>query len=198
MLKDIALALIPIFFAVDAFGLLPMYISFTETLSRLEKRDLIYQSILTALILAVGFIFLGRAIFNLLGITVEDFMIAGGTILFTLAIIDLLSSTKERRMPDRDLGAVPLGTPLIAGPAVLTSSLIITTQYGLVATVVSVMVNILFAGVIFALAGVLIRILGGAGAKALSKVTSLFLAAIGVMMIRKGILAIIAGMQASA
>ncbi len=191
MLRDILLALIPIVVAVDPFGLLPMYITFTETLSRQEKRQLIVQSILTALILAVGFIFVGRAFFDLLGITVHDFLIAGGTILFILAITDLLTPTKEGRMPDRDLGVVPLGTPLIAGPAVLTSSLVIISQYGLAATLISVVVNILFTGVVFALADVVLRVVGQGGAKAISKVISLFLAAIGVMMVRKGVMAIV-------
>lgn len=192
MLRDILLALIPIFVAVDAFGLLPMYLSFAQDLTRHGKRQLIVQSIVTALVLAVGFIFVGRALFSLLGITVEDFMIAGGVILFCLAITDLLSSAKPRRMPEGGLGIVPLGTPLIAGPAVLTSSVIIITQYGLAATLVSVVVNILFAGVVFALSDFVIRVLGQAGTKALSKITSLFLAAIGVMMVRKGIVAIVA------
>jgi len=192
MLNNILLALIPIFVAVDALGLLPMYISFSQKLTPHGKRQLIMQSILTALLLAVAFIFVGRTLFHLLGITVEDFMIAGGAILFTLAITDLLTATKQRRMPQSDLGIVPLGTPLIAGPAVLTSSVIIITQFGLIPTLISVVVNILFAGVVFAMADSLIRVLGQAGVKALSKITSLFLAAIGVMMVRRGVVEIIA------
>jgi len=81
--------------------------------------------VLTALCLAVEFIFLGEAIFRLLGITMGDFMIAGGVLLFILAILDLVSPEKRRRIPSRELGIVPLGTPLIAGPVVLTTSLII-------------------------------------------------------------------------
>ncbi|MBE0535052.1 MAG: MarC family protein [Phycisphaerae bacterium] len=193
MLRNILLAIIPIFVAVDAFGLLPIYMSFAEHLSPHGKRQLIIQSILTALVLAVAFIFLGLKIFALLGITVGDFMIAGGAILFCLAITDLLSSTKQTSIPGEDLGVVPLGTPLIAGPAVLTSSVVIISQYGLAATVISVVVNIVFAGVLFAMSGFVIRVIGRSGAKALSKIVSLFLAAIGVMMIRKGIFAIAAG-----
>jgi len=193
MLRNILLAIIPIFVAVDAFGLLPIYMSFSEHLSPHGKRQLIIQSILTALALAVAFIFLGLKIFALLGITVGDFMIAGGAILFCLAITDLLSSTKQAAIPGEDLGVVPLGTPLIAGPAVLTSSVVIISQYGLAATVISVVVNIVFAGVVFAMSGYVIRVIGQSGGKALSKIVSLFLAAIGVMMVRKGIFAIAAG-----
>jgi multiple antibiotic resistance protein len=95
---------------------------------------------------------------------------------------------KKRRTPMKDIGVVPLGTPLIAGPAVLTTSLIIIGEYGLIATLVSVIVNIGIAGLFFTVSHILIRILGNSGAKALSKVTRLFLAAIAVMMVRKGII----------
>lgn len=83
---------------------------------------------------------------------------------------------------------MPLGTPLIAGPAVLTTSLVIIPQYGLAATLISVTANILLAGAIFSFSSVLIKTLGEAGSKALSKIMSLLLAAIAVMLARKGIM----------
>ena len=142
----------------------------------------------TALGLAFGFIFLGKAVFRVLGITMGDFMIAGGLILFCIAIIDILRHEKSRRIPSQELGAVPLGTPLIVGPAVLTTSLMIIPAYGIGATLISVFINVFLAGVIFSFSEILIKALGEAGAKALSKITSLLLAAIAIMMIRKGII----------
>jgi len=187
MLKNIFLAFIPLFVAVDAIGVLPIFVSITEGLEKKERTKIIIQSIITASCLAVGFILLGKLIFRLLGITIGDFMIAGGAILFCLAITDTLNPVKKRRIPEKDLGAVPLGTPLIVGPAVLTTSLAIVSHYGLVPTMVSAIANILVAGLVFSLASVLIRFLGDAGSKALSKITSLLLAAIAVMLIRKGL-----------
>jgi len=188
MLKNILLSFIPIFVAVNAIGVLPIFASLTKGVAQKERTKIIIQSMFTASCLAIGFIFLGKAVFKFLGITVSDFMIAGGAILFCLAIIDIINPVKERRAPGNDLGAVPLGTPLIVGPAVLTTSLIVISQYGTYATLISVLVNVLLAGLIFSLAGTLTRFLGEAGSKALSKVTSLLLAAIAVMMIRKGII----------
>lgn len=185
--KNILLSFIPIFVAVDAIGVLPIFVSLTEGAEQKEKSRIITQSVLTALCLAIGFIFLGKAIFRALGITMGDFMVAGGVILFCLAIIDIVSPVKKRRMPSQDLGAVPIGTPLIVGPAVLTTSMVIIPQYGLLPTLASVVANILLAGLIFRFSVVLIRALGEAGSKALSKITSLLLAAIAVMLIRKGI-----------
>lgn len=191
MLKNIILAFIPLFVAVDAIGVLPIFVSLTHGLSGREKSKIILQSITTALCLAFGFIFLGKAVFKFLGIAVGDFMIAGGVILFCIAIIDILNPEKRRRIPSKELGAVPLGTPLIVGPAVLTTSLVIIAEYGLHATLISVFVNVLLAGLIFSFSGILIKGLGEAGTKALSKITSLLLAAIAVMMIRKGIIYLI-------
>jgi len=188
MIRDIFLSFIPIFVAVDAIGVLPIFVSLTEGIEQHQKTKIIIQSMFTALCLAVGFIFLGKAVFNLLGITIGDFMVAGGAILFCLAVTDIINPVKRRRMPGHELGAVPLGTPLIVGPAVLTTSLVIISQYGLLATLISVLVNILLAGLIFSLSSILIKVLGQAGTKALSKVMSLLLAAIAVMMVRKGIL----------
>lgn len=191
MLKNLLLAFIPLFVAVDAIGVLPIFISLTENVKNREKLDIIIRSVTTAVCLAIGFIFLGKATFKLLNITIADFMIAGGILLFCIAIIDLLNPTKKRRIPTSELGFVPLGTPLITGPAVLTTSLLMLDTYGLSVTLAAVLLNILLAGIIFLSAGVLIKILGVAGSRALSKVTSLLLAAIAVMMIRKGVVLII-------
>ncbi|HUT31065.1 MAG TPA: MarC family protein [Sedimentisphaerales bacterium] len=186
MIKNILLSFIPIFVAVDAVGVLPIFVSLTEGLEQREKSRIIVQSMVTACGLAVGFILIGKLVFRVLGITLGDFMIAGGAILFSLAIIDIANPTKKRRLPGPELGAVPLGTPLIVGPAVLTTSLVIIPEYGLLPTMASVLANILVAGLIFRSSFVLMKFLGQAGSKALSKVTSLLLAAIAVMLIRKG------------
>lgn len=188
MIRDLLLAFIPVFVAVDALGVLPIYVSFTHGLKKEEKAAIILQSMITAICLAVGFIFLGKAVFKFLGITMGDFMIAGGLILFCIAIIDIVNPEKKRRHPNKELASVPLGTPLIVGPAVLTTSLMIISIYGLYATLASVLINVLLAGLIFSLSDFLIKAIGESGSKALSKVTSLLLAAIAIMMVRKGFL----------
>lgn len=185
--KNVLLAFIPIFVAVDAVGVLPIFISLTEDAEQQEKIKVIAQSMLTAFCIAVAFIFLGKAVFRALGVKMEDFMVAGGAILFCLAITDIINPVKKRRIPAKELGAVPLGTPLIVGPAVLTTSMVIISEYGLAATLISVVVNIAIAGIIFSGATVLMKVLGEAGSKALSKIMSLLLAAIAVMLIRKGL-----------
>ena len=186
MINNIFLAFIPLFVAMDAIGLLPIYISLTEDLSKSEKNKALIHSIITASILAVAFIFLGKTIFKLLNITMGDFMIGGGTILFSIAIMDILDLSKRKKGATYSLGAVPLGTPLMVGPGVLTAILLIVPQYGIIPVLISVFLNVLLAALIFRSSGLLLRILGRTGSKAVSKIISLFLAAFAIMLVRKG------------
>lgn len=187
MFKNILLSFIPLFVAVDAFGVLPIFVGLTENLDKKKKKLIVIQSIWTASVVAVVFLLAGKMIFKFLGITIADFMIAGGAILFCISINDILNPTKTRRIPPDNLGSVPLGIPLIVGPAVLTTSLVLESQYGLTATIISILLNILIAAAVFSLSHYLIKFLGEAGSKALSKVMSLLLGAIAVMLIRHGL-----------
>jgi multiple antibiotic resistance protein len=187
MLKNYLLALIPVFVAVDAIGVLPIFMSLTRGMKEKEKRTAILQSFLTAVSVALVFILVGKGLFKALGITIGDFMIAGGAILFCIAIMDLLVPGKQRFVSPDEVGSVPLGTPLIVGPGVLTTCLIIVDQYGVMPTIVSVVLNVLFAVVVFLLSGRIINVIGKSGANALSRIMALLLAAIAIMMIRKGI-----------
>jgi len=187
-MKNFWLCFVPLFVAVDAVGVLPMYIGLTHDLAHSKVRRLLYQSIATATLVALAFLWAGKALLTLLGITVADFMIAGGILLFLVAMSDLLTTDKiQRRVDMESLGAVPLGVPLITGPAVLTTSILLLDQYGLVPTALSVILNILIAGLLFYFAGPIDRVLGKTGAKILSKIAGLLLASIAVMIIRKGV-----------
>ncbi|MFH1201566.1 MAG: MarC family protein [Candidatus Omnitrophota bacterium] len=191
MSENFLLAFIPIFVAVDALGVLPIFISLVSGLSKKEKIFIIKSSVVTAMVIALVFVAIGKFIFKFLGITIADFMIAGGVLLFIIAINDILNPEKKTRIPSATMGAVPLGMPLIVGPAVLTTTLIIVSQYGIEATTLSLVANILLAGVVFFFADSLIRILGVASARAVSKVASLLLAAIAIMFVRRGVLEIV-------
>ncbi len=191
MMENFFLAFIPICVAVDALGVLPIYISLTQGLKKEVQNRIIRQSVLTASFLAFGFIFLGKFVFRILGITIGDFMIAGGLLLFCIALLDILKPGKQRHYPPDDVGAVPIGTPLITGPAVLTTSLVMMDQYGWLATLLAVLANVILAGVIFSSADSLVHRLGLTGIRAFSKIMALFLAAIAVEMIRRGLLQVL-------
>ncbi len=195
MLNDILLVFIPMFFTVDPIGILPVFTSLTQGMKPQEKQAIILQSLATASVVAVSFIFLGKGIFHLLGITMGDFMVAGGVILFCLAMVDLTVQGRTRRGAAAELGAVPIGTPLIVGPAVLTISLMLVSVHGVVATLIALFLNIAIVGIVFVYSDRIMRVLGPSGSRALSKVMMLLLAAIGVMMVRRGVLEIMSGIH---
>jgi multiple antibiotic resistance protein len=192
-IKNFLLALIPIFVAMDAIGVLPFFLSFTEGMKATERKRVLRASILTGFVVSLGFLAVGKFVFTVIGITVSDFKVAGGTILLVIAIRDLLFPERKRSIADETVGVVPLGVPLIVGPAVLTTTIISVDTYGYIPTIVSLILNLLFAGWVFLRAGLLIRLLGEGGAKGVGKVVSLLLAAIAVMMIRLGIIDMLTG-----
>ena len=188
------LCFVPLFVAMDALGLLPLFVRLTQGLDRARIRRVIFESVITAMVVALLFLFIGRIILSLLGITVADFMIAGGALLFVISLSDLIGSEKRRLQIDQDsVGAVPLGVPLIVGPGVLTATILLSSQYGTGPTVTAIVFNIAIVGIVFLLADGIIHVLGRAGTRTISKLASLILAAIGVMMVRKGIMLLIAG-----
>lgn len=186
-MKEFLLTFIPIFVAMDALGILPFFMSFTEHLKVREKRRIIAQSIITALVIGVIFLFLGRWIFKILGVMVADFKIAGGVVLLAISLRDLLQHEKGHKLSPETMGAVPIGTPLVTGPAVLTTIIILLDSYGVFMTVSSFVVNLIIVWIVFSYADSISRFLGKAGSKAFSKIASLLLAAIAIMMVRKGI-----------
>ena len=188
---NLLIAFVPMFVAVDIVGVLPFFISMTEDIEPEKRRKLVHSSVTTATVVAVVFVFAGRALFNFLSIEMHDFMIAGGLILFLISSHDLISPEKARVTPDAAAGVVPLGTPLMAGPAVLATALILVKPCGYTATIIAIVANMLIAGVVFLYSGVIIKLLGRSGARALSKIMALVLCAYGVMMIRKGIMLIV-------
>jgi len=186
-LNPFIISLIPLMVALDAPGTLPIYMAMTEGLKKHERRKIVRQSILTAFLITIGFTFLGRAVFKALAITVEDFMIAGGIVLLIIAVTEIVRSGEKKYVISPTFGVVPLGTPLIAGPATLTTTLVLVGSYGYLPVILSLVVNILLAWIIFSQADRIIRLIGINGSRAFAKVAALLLAAIAVKMIRSGI-----------
>ncbi len=186
-MHEFILAFVALFVAMDILGLLPVYLSLTERLPQEARGRLPWQSALTAAAIGVGFLLIGEALFRILGITVGDFQVAGGLLLLVLAISDLLHAGTQLPEPGSSIGAVPLGTPLIVGPAVLTALVVLVHSYGYLPTLLAFAGNILVVFLALRHAGAMQRILGEAGSRAVAKVAALFLAAFGVSLIRRGL-----------
>lgn len=180
-------AFIPIFVAIDPIGLVAIFLGLG---GRVEVERRRYEGILglvTGLAISVGFIFLGRLIFQALGITVADFQIAGGLILLGLAVRELLDLGSRASYAGEDFGVVPLGMPLIAGPALLTALLILVDTVGAMVTIAALVINLLLVWIGFWNADRFMRWIGRRGMGGVSKLISLLLAAIAVSLIRRGL-----------
>ena len=97
------------------------------------------------------------------------------------------SKGEERRRQMGKMGVVPIGVPLIVGPAVLTTTLVLVDHYGIFPTIISLLLNLLIVWVSLSYAERLIKLIGKGGIMGLSKIMALLLASIAIMMIRLGI-----------
>jgi len=186
MIHKFFVAFIPIFVAIDPIGLVAMFMGLAGNASREHRQREGFIGIFTALCVSVGFVFLGKIIFTALGITVADFQVAGGLILLGLAGRELLNISPADREATNDFGVVPLGMPLIAGPALLTALLILVDTVGLIFTLFSMVVNLALVAVAFWNADLVARWMGRQGLRGVSKIVALLLAAIAVSLIRRG------------
>jgi multiple antibiotic resistance protein len=193
---------LPLFVAVNLPGILPMYLGLTENLTAAERRRLTLLAVTTGTIVSVLILFAGQLVFSLLGITVNDLRVGGGLILLVLSISNLLFGDYRRRDPRHGepeveaedaaaVGVVPLGIPLIIGPAAITSILVSREAFGYLPTLVSLSVNMGLVFLTLAFAPWIGRIMPPSVSRAVAKVASLFLAAISVALIRVGILGMI-------
>jgi multiple antibiotic resistance protein len=111
---------VPLFVAMDPVGALPLVVAWTAGLGPAERDRQLRDGLLTALAVGVLFVIGGRWLLGVLGVGVADFLVAGGLVLLVLAVSDLVlgGGHEARGSSGRpDFGAVPIGTPILAGPA---------------------------------------------------------------------------------
>ena len=188
-------AFIPLCVAFDGAGLLPVYWALAQHLNPAQRARAVTEASLTAFAVAVGFLFVSRFVFSLMGLTIADLMVAGGSILFVLSLRDLLLQEKLPKASRTSPGIVPLGVPLLSGPAVLTTVLLVRDQYGWAMTVTALIANMLLVWAMLHGAESLMQRLGREGTQVVSKISSVILTAFGVMLMRHGVTAILAAQR---
>jgi len=185
---SLVLSFVPLFVAIDAVGTLPAVIRLSEGMGRRERLRLVNLAIFTASTVGLVFLFLGRAILRLLAISVGHFAVAGGLLLLAFSVRDLvMGKMVDEPSKEEMVAVVPIGTPLIVGPATLTTLFLLSDQYSLSIVLLAFAVNMAAAWLIFLQASAISSFLGRGGLRAVSKVASLLLAAIGVRMVFRGI-----------
>src|SRR3981081_814016 len=139
---------VPIFVAMDPIGGLPLVFAWTANLASRERDRQLRDALFTALVLGMIFILGGRWLLGVLGVGVPDFLVAGGLVLLALAITDLVvggGHGGRGRTGSPDFGAVPIGTPILAGPATLATILVLVDSYGWAVTGLAFLLNVVVA-----------------------------------------------------
>ena len=196
---------VAVFSVLNPIGAIPTLISLTSNYTPEERRKVIERSITVAGGVIIGFMFIGVYIFDVLGISISDFELAGGVLLFKVAF-DMLqgktSNTKltadeeKESMSKDEIGVVPLGMPLLAGPGTITTTMIYfnlrsTGLEDKIMVFAAVILVIISAFIVLRFSTLLFKRLGRTGSMIISRVMGLLLAAIGVEFMTNGIISII-------
>jgi multiple antibiotic resistance protein len=189
-------AVIALFVVVDPIGNIPIFLSVTDPLDSGQRRRAFSISVIVAFIILLFFTALGQFILEFVfQIRIADIRIAGGVLLFAMAIQNLLftNETPKQPLPPRvsasQLGCVPLACPLLAGPGAMVTSLTIwqNPKAGPPAALLAIVLVLGFFWIVMHFVESTSKIIGPLVFTAVTKVMMIFLAAIGVNMIITGI-----------
>jgi multiple antibiotic resistance protein len=137
MLRFLLIAFTSIFVLVDPVAAVPTFLAMTQGASRAERRHMAVRAAWTCLVVLLTFSLAGTLIFQLFGITLAAFKIAGGLILGVISF-EMLRAQRSpiKETPDEaeegstkdDVGIIPLGVPMLAGPGAISSVMVLMSQ----------------------------------------------------------------------
>ncbi|HOX35314.1 MAG TPA: MarC family protein [Methanoregulaceae archaeon] len=180
-----------LFIILDPILSVPIFAAMTKGQAPAE----IHRQALIAIAVAGGlmylFLFCNTFIFDLLGLTLPSFQIAGGVLLFILGIqetlgIDLGKSKEKSTTP----AGVVIGTPLLCGPGAITTVMLLSNDYGILIPFIAITLSLAATWLILYFAETIQKILGDVVTDIMGKVLGMFLAAIAIKIITSGILAL--------
>lgn len=191
------------FAIMNPIGAVPPMVALTDGYSTKDRLSTIKKAIYMAGGMLFGFVALGTYIFQGLGITINDFKVAGGILLFKVAFDMLqgkISNTKlskeegEEGKEREDVGIVPIGTPLLAGPGSITTAILLNARANTIQLkfvfVIALIGLLLVSYVTLYFASSIGRRLGKTGTTVISRVMGLLLASIAIELIASGVIAI--------
>lgn len=123
--ESLLLTFVPLFIVIDAVGNLPFVLAMTGGMAPRERTRAVHVAVITAAAVGLAFLFLGQLILDILDISVGTLAVAGGLILFTLSIRFMLTGRVVEESTTDMIPVVPIGTPLLAGPATITTLLLL-------------------------------------------------------------------------
>lgn len=188
-----------VLFIVDPIAVVPTYLVITSGQSGAQRRATARRACIAAMLLLVTFAAMGRAIFELFGITMPAFRIAGGLILWLVAM-DMLHGTRSTQegtaelreaTVKEDVAITPLAMPMLAGPGAISTVMVLSGQARTTSQTVVVYGSILLALVIawatLRAAERLVIRMGQTGIRVMTRLMGLLLAAIAVQFVITGV-----------
>jgi multiple antibiotic resistance protein len=186
--RDLLKSTIALFVVLNPIGTVPLFIAITQTMEKEERKAVSKTAIITSGTVLIVFAVGGTEILSIFGITIFSFMIAGGVLLFIVAI-ELLTHGVWRfgggSLPGES-GVVPLAFPLLAGPGAITSVIISYETSGLIVTILSIAIVIGITYLILLFINSIYRLLGRRGSMIVTRVFAVFIAAIAVQYVVEG------------
>lgn len=197
-----------LFVTLDPIGVTPMFAALSAHLSEAARRRAATRAVLLAAVILVVFGLGGDRLLTALGIGLPAFRIAGGSLLFLLAIdmvfarhSGLRSTTQDEyheAEQRQDISVFPLAFPLLAGPGALTTILLLTSGQRAEPVMLGVVMGalalvLLLTWLVLRLAGPLLRMLGETGANVIGRLLGLLLAALAVQFMVDGLTAVLRG-----
>ena len=189
-------AFVLLFAVVDAVGTVPIFIGLTEGYPG-DRRRIVKQAVLISTVILVLFALFGWLIFDAFGITINDFRVAGGIILFIVADDHLRGEEdRSRGLEPSDIAAIPLATPLLAGPGAISTVIIISSSpYSPFLALVVIACNAVLSFLVLSSSEWVRRAMGKNGTVALSRITALLIAALAISFIATGVTGLFPGIQ---
>jgi len=192
-----------IFFLVDPFALVPTFLAMTATSTSEHRKLMAKRAAWTCFFLLTAFALVGPFVFDILGITLPAFKIAGGIILLLIGI-DMVQARRpatnetageaNEGANKEDIGIVPLGMPMLAGPGSISTVMVLIgtarTPLKFSLVVAALGITALSAYLILAAAERVRTMLGETGIHILSRIMGMLLMALAVQFIADGLAAL--------
>ena len=180
-------AFVILFIIFDPIGNIPIFHSLTQKYEPPMRKKIIRTSVLVAFIILIFFAIGGVFILSFFKISINEFMIAGGILLFILAVEGLLGREEARWISGEDVAVVPLAMPLMAGPgAIYTVIFLMASPYGPSYALFSIVTNVILQYLLLAYSDRILRVIGKTGSTIISRIMAFILSAIAVGMIING------------
>jgi multiple antibiotic resistance protein len=186
-LKEVWDSFVMLFIVLDSVGNVPIFYSLTSGMRASERNRVFLKSMLIASLLLVFFTLFGYSFLAYYNVSLADFKIAGGVILFVIGVGGIFGKIEAEMLRSEELAVVPMATPLLAGPGSIYMVMYLNNTFGLAPTLLSILLNTVAGYIILANSNILLEKAGKNTVLAVSRIFSLFLAVLAVSFIRSGI-----------